>query len=234
MKRLICTISIISALIFTCSTGFSQISVAIGPSTYYFISSNDDNLHYGLNARLAYDTHQILIDAGIRIFDKVTSTVKTVGYLNPEDTFDKLVIFNSVTCKSWELFLNGQYYFTGMPEEKAGVYGILGVSALYYEQTNNLSDHDPAYYPPAKFIDKRLHSSTQLTINTGIGAKYPLRHSSLYVEGKVSFPAKPYLDYQYPIENAIYVSVDAGIRITLKSHRNNYQRWDVNLNPFNF
>jgi hypothetical protein len=210
----------------------AQYSLGLGPATYFFIGSNDNNLHYGLNARLAYDTHQIMFDAGFSFYDKVTSSVRTLGYRDPQNPFDTVEIYNSVNGASWSMYLNLHYYFIGMPESKGGFYGLAGVTALYYTQTNSLSTYDTHYFPTAKFIDKAVHSSTQLAINAGIGTKYSLRHSSLFIEGLVSIPTDRYLDYQYPIENAVFISVNAGVRFTLSSRRNEYQRWDIELNPF--
>jgi hypothetical protein len=158
MRRIIIIISIISAVCSAGSTAYSQITAAIGPATYYFVQSNDNNLHYGINTRLAYDTHQILIDAGFRIFDNVTSSVRTLGYRDPENLFDTLVIINSVTGKSWELFLNGHYYFVGQPEENTGLYALAGLSAFYYTQVNKLSVHNPSYFPDQKNIQCRYRS----------------------------------------------------------------------------
>ncbi|MCX6257299.1 MAG: hypothetical protein NTW49_05295 [Bacteroidia bacterium] len=216
----------------------AQIMAGFGPTTYYFLSSKDNNLHYGANLRLSYDTHQILFDAGFSIYDKVISTVRTLGHLStlkpgdPGYDFFTVPIYNSVTGQSWQLFLNCQYFFKGIPEEKSGFYGILGVTALNYSQTNKLSTYDQNYFPSPKFIDNAVHISTEILVNAGFGAKYSLRHSSLFVEGIISIPTDNYLDYQYPIENSMFFSINAGVRFTLRTHRNVYQRWDINLNPF--
>jgi hypothetical protein len=214
----------------------AQFTVALNGSSYHFLNSADNNLHYGPQIRAGVDFQQFQLDLGFAYYMPVISKVNTFAYeVNPISPYfpNRISIVNSVDGVSFETTLQMNYFIYGQPIDGRGVYGFLGGGILIYSQKNNLSNFNRLEYYSEKFIDGAITTSSQFIFDFGFGTKFPFRNGSWFLEGKFSLPTNPYKEYGLAIETSPYISFNAGLRFHILTRKNKYQKIALSKKRFN-
>lgn len=205
----------------------SQITLTTGATAYRFTSSVDLNFHPGANIRLGYDYNRFQFDLGFSGYLPVQTQVKTDAYeLRPTNPLYPMTlpILNTVDGHSWETSLQVNYFLYGQPIGGKGwqSYGFFGTSLFVYKQVNNLSHFNTDDYA-AKVNDGSETTFSQITVDLGLGLKYPLRNKEFFAEGRISFPTDLEKDYQMPVQTTVYYSATIGIRWHITTRKSVYQ-----------
>ncbi len=208
----------------------AQLTMSLGGSSYYFFNSTDNNVHPGVNLRGGLDFDKYQLDFGFSYYFPVISAVGTQVYeKNPQSSNFPLFknITNSVTGVTFNTSLQMNYFIWGKPIGGKGIYGFVGGSYFLYYQQNNLSNYDPILYYPSDYLDGSEYYRYQLLFDFGFGFKYPMRYSSLFLEGKISVPTNPYKEHELAVQTSVMATVNAGVRIHLVTRKNRYQRINI-------
>jgi len=225
MKSVLLSVFFTFILIISTISIDAQISIGLGGSSYAFINSRDNNLHYGGQLRLTRDEDLFMFELDAAYFTTSISSVPTVvKEVGVPDFPINLSIINSVSAYTVMTDLNLMYFFRGQPIDGRGWYGLVGIGGFYYDQTYNLSHFNPTDYYSEQYIDGANYASTQLIWNLGIGGKLPMRKSSWYYEAKFSLLTNPYLDYDRAIQGSHFITISTGIRFHIKTRKSRYQR----------
>ncbi len=218
------TLLLVFLMVSSISTS-AQLTLGTSQASYYFLSSNDNNIHPGFNIRAGLDFDRYQIDLGFSYYLPVISKVNTIAYeVNPNALFRQSIpIINSVDGNSFETSLQFNYYIYGQPIDGNGFYGFIGSSYFVYTQRNNLSSFDRLKYYSDEYIDKAVSTHGQITFDFGIGGKIPLRNKSLFAEMRLVLPTDPYKDYGSAVTTTNFVSFTAGVRWHLMTRKSRYQ-----------
>jgi hypothetical protein len=230
MKYLITTLLCIMLIASISKDSNAQWTMSLGGSGYYFLDSKDNNIHPGINLRGGLDFDRYQLDFGLSYFFPVISTVPTKVYeKNPVSPYFRQFknITNAVTGITYNTSVQMNYFIWGQPIGGQGIYGFMGGSYFVYYQQNNLSIYDPKQFYPADYLNGSEYYRYQLLFDFGFGAKFPMRQSSFFVEGKLSIPTNPYKEHGLAIETSVLATVTAGIRMHLVTRKNRYER--INL-----
>ena len=221
----ITTFILINIFLFSGSVS-AQFTIGLNGSSYYFVNSRDNNLHFGGQFRMARDWQNYMLEFDAGYFANAISSVRSKAYeVHPETNIPQsLNINNSVTAYTIMSDLNFLYYFTGMPADGKGFYGLAGVGGFYYDQTYNLSHFNPTEYYSEQYIDGANYASTQLILNFGLGGKVPMRKSSWFYEAKFSFLTDPYKDYERAVQGSHFITVSTGFRFHVVTRKSRYER----------
>lgn len=221
------TLAVFFMLIFSDFQSWSQITLTTAPTAYQFTSSIDRNIHPGLNIRFGYDYNRFQFDFGFSGYFPVQTVIKTdARERNPSNPLfpATISILNTVDGYSWESSIQMNYFLYGQPIGGKGwqSYGFVGSSLFIYQQVNNLSHFNTLDYQ-ASVSDGAETTYSQITIDLGLGLKYPLRNKEFFAEGRFSFPTDLEKDYKVPVQTTYYYSATIGIRWHIVTRKSVYQ-----------
>ena len=216
---------IIILFLFSVSQVDAQWTIGLNASTYTFVSSQDQNIHYGGQFRLNHDWLNNVIEYDFGYYapaiSPIHTTVSEIDLGNPFPA--QLSIINSVSAISMVNNINYHYYFYGKPIFNTGYYALAGLGTFYYRQTYHLSSFDNQKYFSQQYIDGATYSSTQLVLNIGVGGKYAIRNSSWFYELKFSYLTNPYNDWDRAVQGSHFITFSTGFRFHVKTRKTHYQ-----------